>query len=109
MGFVTGGNGFLPLEERQQAAIARSQRVAMTRGHSFAFPRHESARALENVTLEIKRAQGIPDAGRTREPCVQRKVHLRTLGNYRAAKTIRHSPRNGVNGCSVLSLVYRAC
>ena len=30
------------------------------------------------IALEGQRAQGMPGAGRTREPCVQRKVHLRT-------------------------------
>jgi hypothetical protein len=61
------------------------------------------------ITLENKRAQGMPGAGRTREPCVQREVHFAHASNDRFSQIIRHSLRDGVNGCSVLSLVYRAC
>jgi putative transposase len=35
----------------------------------------------------------MPDAGRTREPCVQRKLHFTHASNNRAAETVRHSPR----------------
>src|SRR5690349_17736514 len=33
------------------------------------------------------RAQGMPDAGRTREPCVQKIVHFAHARNHRAAGT----------------------
>jgi hypothetical protein len=39
------------------------------------------------ATLSIQRAQGAPDAGRTREPCVQRKVHFAHASINRAAET----------------------
>jgi hypothetical protein len=55
------------------------------------------ARALRFARPRNQRAQGMPDAGRTREPCVQRKVHFAHASNNRAAETVRHSPRNGVN------------
>jgi hypothetical protein len=45
--------------------------------------------------LGSRRAQGTPDAGRTREPCVQKTVHLAHAGSNRAAETIRRSLRNG--------------
>ena len=51
----------------------------------------------------------MPDAGRTREFLRAKKVHFAHASNDRAAETIRHSLRNGFNGCSALSLVYRAC
>ena len=38
-------------------------------------------------TLFEKRAQGMPDAGRTREPCVQRKVHIAHASNPGTAGT----------------------
>ena len=37
--------------------------------------------------LESQRAQGMPDAGRTREPCVQKSVHSAHARNHRAAAT----------------------
>ena len=37
----------------------------------------------------------MPDAGRTREPCVQRKVHLRTQATQ-GSRNSRHSLRNGL-------------
>src|SRR5262249_29694001 len=40
-----------------------------------------------HVALEEKRAQGMPDAGRTREPCVQKSVHSAHARNHRAAAT----------------------
>ena len=60
------------------------------------------------IALEIKRAQGMPDAGRTREPCVQRKVHFAHASNNRAAKSTG-IPCAMVYGLYVVSLVYRAC
>jgi len=44
------------------------------------FPRRDARPGLASIdALERKRrAQGTPDAGRTREPCVQRECTLRT-------------------------------
>jgi hypothetical protein len=39
------------------------------------------------ITLIKMRAQGMPDAGRTREPCVQKSVHSAHARNHRAAET----------------------
>ena len=51
-----------------------------------AFPRRKSARVmLLRSPSETQRAQGMPDAGRTREPCVQRNVHFAHASNHRAA------------------------
>src|SRR5579871_5051222 len=38
-------------------------------------------------TPSAKRAQGMPDAGRTREPCVQKAVHSAHASDNRAAGT----------------------
>jgi hypothetical protein len=48
------------------------------------------------------RAQGMPGAGRTHGPPATKKAG----GSHRRfSQNIRHSPRDGFNGCSVLSLV----
>jgi len=49
----------------------------------------------------------MPGAGRTREPCVQKSVHLGARKQRQGSQNNRHSLRNGVNGCSVLSPVCR--
>jgi hypothetical protein len=51
----------------------------------------------------------MPGAGRTREPCVQRKCALYARRQQQGSQNNRHSLRNGFNGCFALSLVYRAC
>ena len=38
----------------------------------------------------------MPDAGRTREPCAQKNVHLAHASNDRFSRNNRHSPRNGL-------------
>jgi len=43
-----------------------------------------------------RRAQGVPDAGRTREPCVQRKVHIAHASNTGSAETTGIPRANGV-------------
>ncbi len=49
------------------------------RGHDSVFSRHEVPELCIIVALqEDGRAQGTPDAGRTREPCVQKRCTLRT-------------------------------
>jgi len=50
----------------------------------------------------------MPDAGRTREPCVQKEVHFAHASNNRAAKSTG-IPCAMVYGLYVVSLVYRAC
>ena len=51
-----------------------------------AFSRHEvSELCILSRPRSTQRAQGTPDAGRTREPCVQRKVHFAHASNDRAA------------------------
>ena len=65
-------------------------------------------RALRNVpSLSIERAQGVPDAGRTREPCVQREVHFAHASNDRAAGTTG-TPCAMVYGLYALSPECRA-
>jgi len=49
----------------------------------------------------------MPGAGRTREPCVHKNA-LYARKQQQGSQIIRHPLRNGVNGCSALSLVYRA-
>ena len=46
------------------------------------------------VSLSEKRAQGMPGAGCTREPCVQKECTLRTQATQ-VQPDNRHSPRNG--------------
>jgi len=50
----------------------------------------------------------MPDAGRTREPCVQRKVHFAHASNDRFSQINRHSPREWCYGLYVVSSVRRA-
>jgi len=48
----------------------------------------------------------MPDAGRTHGPPATKNAG----GSYhRFSRDNRHSLRDGVNGCSVLSPVFRAC
>jgi hypothetical protein len=54
---------------------------------SSSFPRHDSPELCLGSPSKLWRAQGVPDAGRTREPCVQRKVHFAHASNDRAAET----------------------
>jgi len=42
-------------------------------------------------------------------PMARLQQKTQAAGTTGSAETTRHSPRNGVNGCSVLSQVYRAC
>ena len=51
----------------------------------------------------------MPDAGRTREPCVQKSCTLCARKKPQGSRDTRHSLRNGFNGCFVLSPVFRAC
>ena len=62
---------------------ARCSRVGDDSGeHGSAVPRRDRARVLRWPSpSKMKRAQGMPDAGRTREPCVQRKVHFAHASN----------------------------
>jgi len=50
----------------------------------------------------------MPDAGRTREPCVQREVHFTHASNNRAAKSTG-IPCAMVYGLYVVSSECRAC
>jgi len=77
---------------------------------SIRIPAARCARVMHHlVALEMKRAQGMPDAGRTREPCVQRKLHFTHASSNRAAGTAGIPRAIGVNGCFALSLECRAC
>jgi hypothetical protein len=49
----------------------------------------------------------MPGAGRTRAPCVQRKVHFAHARQQQGSQNNRHSLRDGFNGCFVLSLECR--
>src|SRR6185312_13980065 len=61
------------------------------------IPAARCARVMHHlVALENERAQGTPDAGRTREPCVQRKVHFAHASNDRAAGTAGIPCANGL-------------
>ena len=53
--------------------------------HAAPLSRHRSTRAL-SADGPQGRAQGAPDAGRTREPCVQKSVHSAHARNHRAAE-----------------------
>ena len=57
------------------------------------------------VALEARRAQGMPDAGRTHGPPANRKAGG---SHHRQSRNNRHSLRDGFNGCFVLSLECRA-
>ena len=48
----------------------------------------------------------MPGAGRTHGPPATKNAGG---SDHRLSQNIRHPLRNGVNGCSALSLVYRAC
>src|SRR6185437_13935590 len=48
-------------------------------GRGIVFSRHDvSELCMKPPPSKAKRAQGTPDAGRTREPCVQKRCTLRT-------------------------------
>src|SRR6185437_5665704 len=80
-----------------------------TSAHASAFPRQENARVMHRWSpSRSERAQGMPDAGRTREPCVQRKVHFAHASNNRAARTTG-IPCAMVYGLYVVSSECRAC
>jgi hypothetical protein len=62
--------------------------LAMTERHRSAFSRHDMPEfSLQRLPSTSKRAQGTPDAGRTREPCVQKKLRFAHASNDRAAGT----------------------
>jgi hypothetical protein len=48
------------------------------------------------MSLSSERAQGTPDAGRTREPCVQKKGALRARKKPQGSRNNRRSLRNGL-------------
>jgi hypothetical protein len=54
------------------------------------------------LSLSMKRAQGTPDAGRTREPCVQKTVHSRARKQRQGSRNNRRSLRNGLRLIRVL-------
>ena len=51
----------------------------------------------------------MPDAGRTREPCVQKDVHFAHASNDRYRRNTGIPCAMVFNGCSVLSSESRAC
>jgi hypothetical protein len=57
-----------------------------------------------SVSLIKRRAQGMPGEGLTHGPPATKKAGG---SHHRFSRIIRHSLRDGVNGCSALSLVYR--
>jgi hypothetical protein len=64
--------------------------------HASSFSRLVSPELFNQACpSRIQRAQEVPDAGRTREPCVQRKCTLRTQASTGQPKH-RHSLRNGL-------------
>jgi hypothetical protein len=95
-----------------RSALSRASRRmghATTRTHTSAFPRHENVRVMHRPrALEKKRAQGMPGAGRTREPCVQRKCTLRTQATT-GEPGHPALPAQWCYGLYVLSSVHRAC
>jgi len=60
--------------------------LAMTSRGKPRHPRGMPERCMD-IGPRSERAQGTPDAGRTREPCVQKKVHFAHASNNRAAET----------------------
>ena len=50
----------------------------MTKSHDFSFSRHDLPELCQSRPSMKQRAQGTPDVGRTREPCVQENAHWRT-------------------------------
>jgi hypothetical protein len=70
--------------------------LAMTTRHASAFPQHECPSDAKNVTLQIKRAQGAPDAP------VAPAARMQTR-NATGTPKHRHSLRNGFNGLSSCS------
>src|SRR6185437_7957706 len=64
------------------------------------------ARAFGCIPSKKQRAQGMPDAGRTHGPPATKNAGG---SHHRSAETVRHSPRDGLSGCFVLSPGCRAC
>ena len=71
--------------------------VSTVKQHHGARPRSRGThvRVLRRRPPRIQRARGMPDAGRTRGPCVPRKCTRRTQVTQGSRDT-RHSPRNGL-------------
>jgi len=97
--FETHATDFASIVENFERA--KAQRTA--------FSRRKRTRVLHRSRpSEDRRAQGMPDAGRTREPCVQRKLHFTHASNNRAAKSTG-IPCATVYGLYVVSSECRAC
>jgi hypothetical protein len=104
---LKAGTGTTP-SGSQYATLLHIQLSNSREGATLHSRGAEASGCCQNCVLEQERAQERPDAGRTREPCVQKKCTLRTQATTGSAKNNRPSLRNGSNGCFVLSLVYRA-
>jgi hypothetical protein len=143
MGFGMGGNGVLGSHlspvggQRRSCAVPAISPALSTVGtlapsrveppqswplcppyeaRAISFPRCDSPGLCLDRPHERKRAQGVPDAGRTREPCVQKSVHSAHARNHRAAEqpalpaqwvtAYTRSPRcTGLSGHRRLALV----
>jgi hypothetical protein len=72
--------------------------------HASSFPRLVSPEFCNNIVPPI--AEGAGNAGRSIAPAALRANEKSTQASHRRSPdTFRHSPRNGFNGCFVLSLV----
>jgi hypothetical protein len=77
--------------------------LAMTTKRDFTFSRRNAPELWEkSLSLERKRAQGMPDARCTRGLVCNVHKEVRTRA-YRAAEAIRHSLRNGFTAYIALS------
>ena len=93
-----------------RAGVRPTRWLAMT-GQESAISRRHAPEVCKNsfnsFAPSIKRAQGMPGARCTRSfACKKEKTHAHLQGS---PESHRHSLRNGVNGSSVVALVYRAC
>jgi hypothetical protein len=61
--------------------------------HSFSFSRRNSPELCQPIPPQ--RAQGMPDAGRTRRALRARKLHTHARKQQQGSRNNRHSPRNG--------------
>src|SRR5690242_18548429 len=85
------GSGLLPPSPRLRRTSRCTRNDEQKRSRGTKCPRLASSSPSES-----KRAQGTPDAGRTREPCVQRKLRFAHASSDRAAETIRRTLRSGL-------------
>src|ERR1043166_2086096 len=99
-----GPESILPIVVMDSLALRAPRNDDGELGRNPAFSRHEMSESCVNQTLENQRAQGKPDARRTRSLVCKVESRKHT-SEYRYAETFRPSLRNGFAAYGALSPV----